>query len=630
MFALVLCGLSLGYAFKDMSKERDDANDYCTKSAYEYSDLHNQLRNTENELYYAHERLQDANSDTDVERKEYRDTIQKLNDQHLDDQEKIRSMEQHVSNTECDSDEYKRRIDYTVRKAKTLERKNQELERENGQFVASLTEKDEKINCLQAQRSDTTGEPCAAVSSSPKYIQLNEEEDRHTIPEQSVAESNERTRDLERQNGTLASEIQDLRADLENLRDEHGKCSDNLATQLAEKNKELSILQAEKKTADEISAKAFTALQDKLGHKEQAFKEANEDLATLRRRVTDLEHDHEELKRTHATCKEHKSQTSQLPQQLRDANESLQARNNDLLQQLERAKTKLADANGKGQGVEQQNPTLSNLVTRSQRETLSLQARVQTLTQTVENREQEIHTLKTNCPNCQNLKAALDAVERDVKMSDDESRAEMERELREKLKSQVPDDLRRQLRGEVERSLREEFQKHYSNVLARNSRRMQEQDRLIQERDAELENAKTNPVIRVDHAACEKKEGNMLASINKLKQDARILQGNCSRLNKNAQRDREQLNSAKTANDDLKRELETIKADQRRGQHINPLQGKLAACQRESEKIKDDRDKARNNSSIYSGKLSELRKKYEALEKEHSMLRERGSLDGDS
>ena len=136
--------------------------------------------------------------------------------------------------------------------------------------------------------------------------------------------------------------------------------------------------------------------------------------------------------------------------------------------------------------------------------------------------------------------------------------------------------------------------------------------------NAELEKAKNIPSICVNHSACEKKEGNLLASITKLKSDAKILLGNCSRLKSNAQNDREQLNSVQTANKDLRKELETIKADQRRAQNVNPLQSTLKACQREVERMKEDRDKARNNCSIYSKNLSDLKKKHEALEKEHS------------
>ena len=706
-----------------MQKGREDAMVDSAKGAFEYCHLHNRLKDTENELHTANEKLRDANNDMDEERKEFRDAIQDLKDQHQVDQEEIRSLKQHLSNTECDRDEHFRWLGYASRANRKLAQENrdfarekqnlaeenhklesekQKLEDKNQQLEASMTQKDKTLNDFQGQEDDTAAEAVAAAPSSPKYISLNDQTEMHqqvqqpwtampslsdTSPEQAaadgrVSEGDERIRGLEQRNQTLTSEIEGLRTDLKTLREEHGKCSEHLQTQLAKKDGEMSTIRAAKTIADEDSAKAIAALQAGLGGKEQEVKKANEalatnqasfadkvqrletlsselevsrqahaqfdkdsashksrigeltaskeqledtlrvkneEIATLQGPVSDSHKDLEELQKTHATCNEHASSQALQLTQLRGANGLLQASNDDLTQQLQRANTERADLIREGQqvAVEQQNQALLNLRTFSQSEILSLRARIQTLTQTVDKQQQSIHSLKTNCPKCQDLRAALDAVVTDVKMSDDESRAEIMREVREELRSQVPDDLRRQLRVEVERSLREEFQKRHSDLHASNSKRIQEQDRLIKYQNAELEKAKNIPSICVNHSACEKKEGNLLASITKLESNVKILLGNCSRLKSNAQKDREQLNSVQTANEDLRRELETIKADQRRAQNVNPLQSKLKACQREVERMKEDRDKARNNCSIYSKNLSDLKKKHEALEKEH-------------
>ena len=725
LFALLLGALSLCNTHKALQKGREDAIADSAKGVYEYCHLHNKLTDTENELHTANEKLRDANSDMDEERKEFRHTIQDLNDQHQVNQEEIRSLKQHVSNTECDRDEHFRWLSYASRANRKLAQENQKFAREkqnlakenqkledekqklkdeNQQLEASLTEKDKTINDLQAQANDTAPEAVVTAPSSPIYISIKNQTEMHqqmqqpgtampslsdTSPEQAaansrVSERDERIRDLKQQNQTLTSDIGGLRTDFETLRDEHGKCSEHLQTQLAKKDGEMSAIRAEKETADEDSAKTIAALRAELGGKEQEVEEANgalaanqassansaqrlktlsselevsrqaharvdkdpasqksrigeltaskeqledtlrvknDEIATLQEYVSDSHKDLEELQKTHATCHEHASSQALQLTQLHGANGLLQASNDDLTQQLQRANTERADLIRDGQrvAVEQQNQALLNLRTFSQSETLSLQARIQTLTQTVDKQQQHIHSLKSNCPKCQDLRAALDAVVTDVKMSDDESRAEIKREVREELRSQVPDDLRRQLRVEVERSLRDEFQKRYSDLHASNSKRIQEQDRLIRDKNAELEKARNIPSICVNHAACDRKEGNLLASITKLENDAKILRGNCSRLKSSAQNDREQLNSVQTANEDLRRELETIKADQRRAQNVNPLQSKLKACQREVEKMKEDREKARNNCSIYSKNFSDLKKKYQALEKEQGM-----------
>lgn len=626
------------------------------------------------------------------ERKEFCGAIQELNDQLLVDQEETRSLKQHLSNTECDRDEYGRRLGYASRESRNLARENQELEhekqeleRKNKQLEALLTEKDKALDDLEAEAKDSTPEPVAAVSSSPIYIQLAADAD--------LAPRDGRIRDLEQQNETLTSEIEGLRTDFGSLRDEHSERSGHLQTQLAKKDGEMSALRAEKKTADDDSAKTVAGLRAELEKKGQELEEAkvtleahrassadnvqrletlsnelqvsqeahtrcaetsasqnsrvgelttaneqlegtiqlkDDEISRLQGRVTDLCNDQEDRRKKRATCIQHAEEQALRVTQLRDANGLLQRSNNDLTQQLESARTERANLIREGRRVEQHNRDLQDLRTRSQSETLSLRARIEFLTQTAEHQQQPIHSFRTNCPRCSNLRAALDAVERDVRMSDDEGRAELKREAREELISQMPDDLRRQLRGEVERSVREEFRIHHSDLLAKNSKRIQEQDREIKKKDAELEKAKNNPTTSANHAACERKEGNLSASNTKLQQDVKILQGNCARLTSNAQNDREELNRARTANDDLRGELEAIKADQRRAQIVNPLQSKLAACQRDCEKMKVDRDKARDNCSIYSKNLSDLRKRYEALENDRLALRERNSSDGDS
>ena len=666
LFALLLGALSLCSTHEAIKKGREDAVADSAKGAYEYHHLQNRFKDKENELHTTNEKLRDANNDMDEERKEFRVTIQDLNDQHHVYQEEIRSLKQHLSNTECDRDEHLRWLGYAsrakristqenqdlAREKKNLAKENQKLEcekeklqRENQQLEASLTEKDKTINDLQKQTNNKASEAVAAAPSTPKYISINDQTEMHqqmqqrtamlrmsdTSPEQVAAddrtsERDGRVRDLEQRNQTLTSEIEGLRTDLETLRNEHGKCSEHLQTQLAKKDGDLSTIRAEKETADKDSASQKSRIGELTASKEQL----DDEVATLQGCVSDSRKDLKELQKTHATCTEHANSQALELTQLRGANGLLQASNDNLTQQLQRANTERADQIREGQrvAVEQQDQALRNLRTFSQNETLRLQARIQTLTQTVDQQQQQIHTLRTNCPKCQDLRAALDAVVTDVKMSDDESRAEMKREVREELRSQVPDDLRRQLKVEVERSLREEFQKRYSDLHTSNSKRIQEQDRLIRDQNAELEKARNISSMYANHAACEKKEGNLSASITKLENDAKILRGNCSRLKSDAQNDREQLKSAQTANEDLRRELDTIKADQRRAQNVNPLQSKLKASQREVEKMKEDRDKARNNCSIYSKNISDLKKKYEALEQEHLTLKGSSPSDG--
>ena len=673
LFGLFLWALSLCNAYKNIQKERDGAREHSIKRAYQNCELHNNLRDTENQLFYAVERLQASEEDMDVKRREFRNTIQDLNNQHLVDQEEIRSLKQHISNIECDHDEYGRRLRYAIRDYRKLARENQtlvneneKLERENQQLAGSLAEKDETINELQARTNDLIAERVTAVSSAPIYITPNDGE---------LAERNERIDGLEEQNGTLTSETEVLRTALENLREEHGECNGELQAQLAEKDEEMRGLRAETKTADDVFAVTVAGLRADLQKKKQEVEEANgalvanqassadnletlrgelqasqhahaqcdetsasqnsrigelmtarkqledtlrvksDEIASLQGRVADLDNDREELQKTHANA-----QALEITQ-LRNANGALQESNDNLSQQLEKARDEREALVREGQRVEEQNRTLLDLRTCSQSQTHSLQSRNDFLSQTVDDQQQRIHTLETNCPKCQELREALGACVKDAEMSDDESRAELRREIAQELISQVPDHLRRQVRGEVERQLRQEFLSHYSDLLARNTKRIQEQDLLITEKDAKL--AKANNNSTVNHAACERKEDYLQSTITRLKQDAKTLQGNCARLNSDAKTGREQLNREQTANEDLKRELETIKADQRRARNVNPLQGKLVACQRDVEKMKVDRDKARNNCSIYSKSLSDLRKKYEGLQNERS------SLDGD-
>ena len=583
-----------------MREQRDDARHDTEFGLYQCSDLHSKLRRTEDELRFANERLQALDNDMDDERREFRKTEQELNDQHLDDQEEIRSLKQHVSNTECDRDDYARRLGYASRISRNVALEHQKLlqekeklERENQQLKAKVADRDETISGLQAQTNEKKSEIAATVSSPTINIQSNEVVSAH---------GSSGVQDLEQQNRTLTSEITILNTSLENLRNEHGKCSGHLQTKLAEKDEEMRILQAEKKAVDEESAKTVNKLREKeqgledlektkrelvasqassaetvkrldtlsqelevsrrahaqcdeksAGQEsrigsltstkeqlEETLQAKNDEIGDLSRQVTDLHSEREELRKAHATCDDRALEVTQL----RTAVGSLQGSNGDLSQQLETAKRERARLVQAGQLVEQQNEILV--------------AQVETLT------------------------------------------------------SQGPNDLRRQVRSEVEREVRAEFQYGYSDLLARNTKRLQDQDRQIREKDAELEKAKSNPIV--DHAACQQQIGNLQATITKLRQDAKIALGNYSRLSRDSKGDREELKHTQKANEDLKRELETIKADQRRAQTINPLQSKLAACQRESDKMKVDRDKARENCSIYSKMLSELKKQHQALQ----------------
>ena len=662
-----------------MKRQRDSAEERSRERLCECYDLSNKLRDAAGELYRANERQQNSDNNADAERRESRNTAQKLHDQNLVNEEEICSLKQQASSIECVRDDYRRKFDHALRESRNLVRENQNLkreiqnlDREKQQLNASVAGKEETIQELQARQNDRNPGPVTATSI---YIQSNEME---------LAKRKGSVTYLEQQNERLTSEIEELRTKLEALRDEHGKCSGHLHSQLADKDRKMSTVRLEKKTADDESVKTVASLRVELRAKvqkvedleeangklvasqsssaynaqrlnselelsqqahlqcdeksarqtsrndelviekeqlEEKLRVSNEEIRILQGRVTKSHNDLQELQESHVNA-----QASEITQL-----HSLQRSNNDLSLQLVSARNDLANLILEGQRVEERNRSLESLQSRRQGETRSLQAQIQTLSQTVDHQQHRIFSLGTNCPRCQKMREALDAVVKDVEMSDEESRVKMKREVAEELRSQVPDDLRRHIRGEVVGQVREEFQKHYSDILQKNTRRIQEQDRLIVEKDAELVKIKTNPAL--NHAACEERASNLQLHINKLKQAAKIAQGNFSRLSNDAKNNCAQLSHARRANEDLRRELETIKADQRRAQNINPLQSRLAACQRESEKMKMDRDKARDNCGIYSKNLSDLRRAHEALRNEHTALKEQSSeprrVDGD-
>ncbi len=356
---------------------------------------------------------------------------------------------------------------------------------------------------------------------------------------------------------------------------------------------------------------------------------ANE-LGILQKQLTSSQTNLEELEARHAACSEHADTQALEITRLSNENANLQGSVKDLSQQLTTAKEEHAHLIQEGQRVENQKKTLSDLQTCSQRELRSLQSQVEALNQTINYQQQCIQNLETNCPSCQKLREVLDEVAKDVEMSDDSTRDEMKREIRAEvraeLRSQVINDLRRQIRREVEREMRETFQKHYSDLLASNSKRIQEQDRLISKKNAALANIKNT----VDHADCQKRADSLESTITRLLQDAKIAQGRCSRVNDDAKHDREQLNHATKAIENLKSELELIKADQRRALNINPLQSKVTTLQRELNNMKEDRKRARDNCTFYSNQVSDLRKKLQALEGDLVAFRERSSLNGDN
>lgn len=651
VFALFLWALSLRNTYKDMRKQRDEAQEASRKGAYKRSDLHNKLRDTENQLYYANERLQDAENGMEEERTELRNTIHGLNEQHLIEEEEIRSLTQHVSNTECDCEEYGRRLNYASRDNEKLAQEIRKLQRENQQLEASSAKLNETIDSLRANGNNMIPGPVAAAQPpSPIYTQSLTAGD--TPPEQTTADEDleeqvaakdgelakrdGRIRDLEHQNGTLNSDIIQLRTDLGTLEDEHKGCSGRLSTRLSEKDDEIRDLQAEKTRAEKESAETIASLRIKLTEKEtevtalvaesstsaetvqrlqgvsheldvarsaHAQCEANSssqgsrigqleqmlhvkanEIERLQRQVQPSLDELAELKERHAQCGEHANTHALEVTQLRNAQKVLQETNADLSQQLATARNKHASLIQEGQLLENQTQTLKDLQICTQTEVRSLQGQIEGLKQTVDRQQQHIQTLETNCPTCQKLREALDAVAKDIEMSDDDTRAQMRREVAAELVSQVPDHLRRQIKGEVEREVRGSFQKHYADQLTHNSTRIKDQERLLLEKDAMLEKAKNAPVA--DHTACENGQTNLRSNITKLQQDAKIAKDNYSRLNGEAKLNREQLRHEQTVTQNLRDELETIKADQRRAQNeFAELKGKISL---DGDRITDD------------------------------------------
>ena len=450
--------------------------------------------------------------------------------------------------------------------------------------------------------------------------------------------------DLETQLAEKNEVIRILRAEKTTAKDESANAIDDLRTKLEEKEKKISDLEEANATSvAEVASSAdamkrLHTLTSELEESQRAYAQCDENRARQGSRIGELETDKErleealraktneneslgqqttrshkdleELKETHARCSEHASTQAMELSTLRNTNGILQGNNANLLQQL-----------GNYSNLTQEHESLQNqfkelrqagqhLQSSSQREVLLLQGRINDMTQTVNDHQQQIRSLETNCPRCQRLREALDEVQKDVDMSKEETRARLVKEitetLRVQLRAQVPDDIRRQIRSELERT----FQDHYRDVLASNSKRLKEQDRMISERDAKLERANTPAA---DHAACERKEANLQSRIEKLQQDADISRTNFTRLSNSAKRDRDQMRDAQTLTNDLRSQLDKIGEDQRRAQNINPLQGKLQKCQRDLAQMKVERDRARDNCSTYSKQLSTLRAENEKL-----------------
>lgn len=762
---------SLRNTYINIKTQRDEAREDSKKGAYEWCELHLKLRDAENELYIATEKLQDADSDMDDERKEFRDASHGLKDQHLADQEEIRSLKQDLWNSESDRDGHSRQAFQVLKENQKLKddlsgasiqydlaQAQMQTLRENMAEVSRQRDlAEEKVRTLSTQVEHQQGQvtyvttslkarpkpqhrrtqrpsslpkfhkkkllvkrsnPARASTSSsarpisprddggkhlpkgtlqailaeenleikdfqgrsePSKVQAGAEAEQMSgekTPEvleldASVLVRDQEIRDLEEEKWTLNAEISGLRTELKNSSGEH------LRTQLAGKNEEISNLQAEKTTADNHSAETLATLQTKLeeeekkvahleeangtsaaeltalsnelqasrlthahcnenstsqesriGQLEEKLREKDSEIWSLQKQATELV----ELQDTHARCGEHASTQGLETSKLSNANELLQRANGNLSQELGKVRDNHANLVQQHQLELARNQELlhagRDLQSTSQREIYTLQHRINGLNQTVDSQQQSIQTLETNCPKCQKLREALDAVTEDVDMSKEEARAEMKREVTEELRSQAADGVRRQVKNDIERGVRKEYQTHYSDLLERNSKRIQEQDRLLLEKEAELERAKMAPVL--NHAACEKKAASLQSTITTLRQDAKIAKENHSRLRGEAQRSHQQLEKAHPATENLKSELESIKADQRRAQNLNPLQSKLTTCQRELEKMKDERNKARDNCSIYSKQLQELRKEHKALHSERLAFREKGSLDGDS
>lgn len=513
---------------------------------------------------------------------------------------------------------------------------------------ASITAKDQKINDLEQEKETLTAQ------IGGLRIDLEKLSDEH----------NERSEPFHTQLGEKDGEIRKLQAEKTTADKDSAGTIATLRTELGEKEKEVADLEEANETlvaeaapsadtiqrlntlsneleesrlargqCDEESTRQNSRIDQLVTAKEQleeVLEVRDREIGSLQGQVTHFDSVLKELQEIHAKCGDHTKTLDLEIMQLRNASGPLQDSNNSLLQQLGTARAQHANLIGEGQQVQNQNKALIDLQSSSQREIRSLQGQIEALNQTVDHQQRRIQSLETNCPNCQKLREALDELLKDAKVSDDAARVEMRREVEEsvraQLTSQVGDDLRRQIRGEVEREVRDEFQNHYRDVLALNTKRIREQNALLLEKDAKLEEAKNAPTI--DHAAFEK-EANLQSTIIKLEQNAKIAKANNSRLTGEAKRYRQQFEQAQPAIENLRSELEQIKADQRRAQNVNPLQSQLLTCQRELENMKVDRNKARDNCSTYSKQLSTLRKEYEALENELIAFREKSSMNSD-
>ena len=444
--------------------------------------------------------------------------------------------------------------------------------------------------------------------------------------ETQLAEKNEVIRILQADKTTAKDESADLRTKLEEKENKISELEEANATSVAEvassadATKRLHTLSSEL----EESQRAYTRCDENRIHQksrigeletdkerlEEALRAKTNENESLGQQTTRLDKDLEELKDTHARCSERASTQAMELSALRNTNEILQGNNANLLQQLGNYSNLTQEHESLQNRFEELRQAGQNLQSSSQREVLLLQGRINDMTQTVNDHQQQIRSLETNCPRCQRLREALDEVQKDVDMSEEETRARLVKEitenLRVQLRAQVPDDIRRQIRSELER----QFKDHYSNVLASNSKRLKEQDRMILEKDAKLE-SKNAPAA--DHAACERKEANLQSRIAKLQQDADISKTNFTRLSNSAKRDRDQMRDAQTLTNDLRSQLDKIGEDQRRAQNINPLEGKLQRCQRELAQMKVERDRARDNCSTYSKQISTLRAEKEKL-----------------
>ena len=445
-----------------------------------------------------------------------------------------------------------------------------------------LAKKNEDIRNLQVENTTAKDESAETI------------DDLRTKPE----EKEKKVADLEEANATSVAEVASsadaikrlhtVRSELEESRRAHAQCNENRTRQ----SSRIGGLVTDKELLEE------------------ALRAKNNENESLGQQTTRLHKDLEELKETHARCSERVSTQAMEVTSLRSTNGILQGNNANLLQQLGNYSNLTQEHESLQNRFEELRQAGQNLQSSSQREALSLQGQINHMTQTANDQRQQIHNLETNCPRCQTLREALDEVQKDVDMSDDETRAKMVREITEtvrvQLRAQVPDDLRRQIRSELERK----FQDHYHDVLALNSKRLREQDRLIMEKDAKLERKN---VPAANHAACERKEANLQSRIEKLQQDAEISKTNFNRLGNGAKHDRDQLRDAQTVIKDLRSQLDKVGEDQRRAQNINPLQGRLQRCQRELGDMKVERDRARDNCSTYSKQLSTLRAEHEKL-----------------